>query len=112
MASKRHVQTLVFCHKRQKCVPKGEEYDRAGNPAPYIQGPLEPFKSPITGEIISSREQLRRHHREHGTTDSRDYSPEFLEKRAAERHQRAIGAHPDDRKDRIERLKRAVYEGK
>ena len=37
--------------------------------------PLEPFKSPITGEIISNREQLRAHNKQHGVTNSADYGP-------------------------------------
>ena len=110
MASKHHRTTYVFCHKRKKMVPKGEEYNQLGQQSPSIQGPLEPFVSPITGEVISSREQLRRHHREHGTTDARDYSPEFLQRREDERQLRARGAHPDDRADRIRHLKRAMQQ--
>lgn len=109
MASKPHIRTLVYCPLRKKMVEKGTEA------VPDVKGvmiipPMEPIKSPITGEMITSREQLARHHRAHGTTDARDYSAEFLQKRAAERELRANGAHPEDRANRISHLRRAIFE--
>jgi len=71
----------------------------------YIVEDLEPFKSPITGEIISSRSQLRQHHREHGTTDARDYSSGYFEKKAREREAAINGRTDSDRQNRIEILR-------
>jgi hypothetical protein len=50
-----------------------------------IQGDLDPFVSPIDGRVISSRSHLRAHNSEHGVTDSRDYSQEFMLKRSGKR---------------------------
>jgi hypothetical protein len=71
----------------------------------YVVGDIEPFKSPVTGEIISSRSQLRQHNREHGVTDSRDYSASFFEKKAKERDAALNGQSESDRKHRIEILR-------
>jgi len=71
----------------------------------YIQPDIEPFKSPITGEIISSRSQLRQHHKEHGTTDARDYSAGFFEKKQREREDAIRGRRASDRQDRINILR-------
>ena len=109
MASKPHIRTMVFCPVKKKMVDKGTEQRVDAKGAPMIIGPLEPFKSPITGEEITSREQLRRHNREHGVTDSRDYSPQFMEQRQKEREQKSIGNTAADRADRINLLRQAVY---
>lgn len=74
----------------------------------HILGDIEPFKSPITGEWITSRSQLRQHQKEHGVTDSRDYSPEFFQKRTEERLAKMEGRTREDRIDRIERIKYAL----
>jgi hypothetical protein len=71
----------------------------------HIVEDIEPFKSPVTGEIISSRSQLRQHHREHGTTDSRDYSASYYEKAQRRRELEAQGKRASDRKNRIEILR-------
>jgi len=71
----------------------------------YIVSDIEPFKSPITGELITTRSQLRQHHKDHGTTDVRDYSPEYFSKKQNERAQAIRGQRPSDRKDRIDMLR-------
>ena len=76
---------------------------------PMIIPPLQPFISPITGEEITCREQLRRHNRAHGVTNSADYSPEWMERKAKERHAQATGDTPQARAERIEALKHALY---
>lgn len=40
-------------------------YRRGGH---FIQGEIEPFKSPLDGTVISSRKQLEEHNRRHGVT--------------------------------------------
>ena len=68
----------------------------------HVVQDIEPFRSPITGEIISSRSQLRQHNKEHGVTDSRDYSPEYYQKKAQERIEKLHGKSADDQRNRIE----------
>ena len=53
--------------------------------APEVMKSFKPFKSPINGELITCREQLRKHHIMHETTDSRDYSNGYIENRARSR---------------------------
>ena len=106
----RHGMTLVYCPVKKKMVEKGtqQKIDQTTG-APMIIPPLEPFISPITGEEITSREQLRRHNRDHGVTNAQDYSAEWMERKTAERERKARGDTPQDRAERIELLKQAVY---
>lgn len=76
--------------------------------APLIMPDIDPFKSPITGEVISSRPKLHRHMKEHGVTRAEDYSQAYYDKATAERQKRLLGQTPHDRKDRIEALKYAL----
>jgi hypothetical protein len=105
MASKRHVKTMVFCPVKQKMVDKGTEQRLDANGAPMVIPPLKPFISPVTGEEITCREQLRRHNREHGITDSRDYSRAYLEER---RKERLDAQAREGRADRIRTIQRAM----
>lgn len=75
---------------------------------PHIQADIEPFVSPITGKAITSRSQLRLHNREHGVTDSRDYSQEHYDKAAGERSRQARGDTPEAKRERIDTINRAI----
>ena len=75
---------------------------------PAIQGDIEPFKSPIDGTLITSRSQLRRHHAQHGTTDHRDYSPEFKAAKAKQMDLDRRGQTPQARLERIELIKHVI----
>jgi hypothetical protein len=90
-----------------KLVPK-EEYYRRESRAHFVQGDIEAFVSPITQETITDRGQLRRHMAEHGVTDSRDYSPEFLHKRRIERENIMTGNTEAARQDRIRLITREL----
>ena len=68
----------------------------------HILEDIKPFKSPVTGEIISSRSQLRQHNRENGVTNSADYSGEFFKKKQNERTEAIRGNTDADRRHRIE----------
>lgn len=48
-----------------KLVPKDEYYAPAETGAAYIQPDIAPYKSMITGEMITSRSQHREHLRQH-----------------------------------------------
>lgn len=84
-----------------KLIPK-ELYVRCPNNASAaIQGDIEPFVSPIDGRAISSRSVLRQHHIEHGVTDSRDYSHQYMLDRSTRRTQAALGQTAQAKKERI-----------
>lgn len=90
--------------KTGKLIPK-DQYRPPTTDAPYVQGDIEDFVSPITREVINDRAKLREHNRVHGVTDSRDYSNEFLKQRQTERMQRGLGKTQEDKQDRINRIK-------
>jgi hypothetical protein len=69
---------------------------------------LEPFVSPIDGTFIHDSAQLRAHHKQHGTTDSRDYSPDTMQRASRARDMKLQGLDPASKKDRIEAFKRAT----
>jgi len=73
-----------------------------------IQDDIEPFISPITREVITSRSKLRQHNKEHGVTDSRDYGHEFMLKRSHERVNRMTGNNPEAKAERIECVKQTL----
>jgi hypothetical protein len=54
--------------------------------APMVMKPHQDFVSPITREVITSRAQLAKHNKDHGVTNSADYSGGYIENRARERN--------------------------
>ena len=62
--------------------------------APYIQGDITAFKSPIDGTIISDRGGLRRHMKKHDVVNPLDYKEHF-KKKARERELRSQFQHPE-----------------
>ena len=91
-----------------KLVPKHEYVRRSGPETAAVQGDIEPFVSPITGQTITSRSVLRSHNREHGVTDSRDYSSEFMLDRANKRAAAALGQTPEAKQDRINLIRKEL----
>jgi hypothetical protein len=89
-----------------KLIPKE---DFTGNnvrgPSMHIIPDIEPFVSPVTGEVISSRPQLREHNRANNVTNSADFPPEYVAKRGKERLAKQAAA---DKTDRINILKKAT----
>lgn len=65
--------------------------ERRSQPQPrvHIIGPQKSFRSPITGEDIHSRVQLREHLKEHGVVHQGEYGPnngaDYFARKAAER---------------------------
>lgn len=90
-----------------KFIPKEEWRDKSSGKL-YIQPVMEPFKSPIDGRIIRDRAQLAQHNREHGVTDSRDYSQDHFYKKAKERKAALNGTTREARQQRIEMLQRTI----
>ena len=87
-----------------KLVPKDEATFKADGGLTVL-GDIEPFKSPITGEVIRGRAHLRQHMKEHGVTHSGDYSQEWYEKRRKEMQR---DYEREGRKHRIEVIKREM----
>jgi hypothetical protein len=50
-----------------------------------VMKPLEDFKSPIDGQIITSRAKLSEHNRKHGVTNAGDYNNGYVERQAHKR---------------------------
>lgn len=102
-------QTWVQDPVTGKLIPK-EDYRRARSDAPYIQGDIDNFVSPIDGTVITDRGQLRRHMAAHGVTNSADYSPAFLLDRSKKRNESMNGDTPQDKAERITEIRRALGE--
>ena len=66
-------------------VPRGTSTPDGVN-APMVMKPLKDFVSPIDGKVISSRAQLAKHNKQHGVTNSQDYSGGYIENKARERN--------------------------
>jgi hypothetical protein len=93
-----------------KLIPKEEYYgNNVRNQAPMVMPDIEPFVSPIDGQVITTRPMLKRHNKAHGVTNQADYSEEFIAGKRKEREARQLGATRADRDDRIELIKRAMH---
>jgi hypothetical protein len=90
-----------------KLIPK-EEWHGQRSGGISIQGDLEPFVSPIDGRVISSRSHLRSHNSQHGVTDSRDYSQEFMLDRSGKRISEMTGQTPAAKQERRELIRREL----
>lgn len=85
-----------------------QDYVRTEPTAPVVHGNIKEFISPITREMIHDRKQLRNHNKQHGVTDSRDYSPEFMKKAEHARHDVMTGNTKQAKNERIEMLNEAL----
>ena len=95
------VQTDEIDPKTGRCkmVPK-HMYQREDPNAPFVQGDIVDFQSPITKEMITDRAQLRRHNAAHGVTNSEDYSEGFLKSRSMKREDEMMGRTAGAREER------------
>lgn len=92
-----------------KLIPKGEYRRRQAPASPLIAPDLEPFVSPVDGQPIYSRRQLRDHNARHGVTNVRDYGESFFERKAAERAAELSGSTTRAKQERIEAIQRAIH---
>ena len=76
------VERGSFIQVDGKMIPRETFHNEVEVNAPEVMKKFKPFKSPINGELITCREQLRKHHIMHDTTDSRDYGNGYIENRA------------------------------
>lgn len=83
-------------------------YHRPEPDAPTVLAALEPFTSPISGELITDRGQLRRHNKRHGVTDTRDYGESYFGRRSKEMNAERTGQTPAAKQERIETIKHAI----
>lgn len=70
--------------KTSTFVPADEEAIRKDGGV-AIHGPIEPFRSPIDGTVISDRKQLREHCRRHGVVPAQEFSADHYEEAAKKR---------------------------
>ncbi|MGI9336885.1 MAG: hypothetical protein ACR2P4_00020 [Gammaproteobacteria bacterium] len=97
----------IWSRRLNKLVPKTVQ-DNTDNDAPYIQKDIEAFISPIDKSLITSRSTLRQHHKRHGTTDARDYSPAYYAEKAKQRKIDSEGANSADRQERLNAIKASI----
>ena len=71
-----------------------------------IMPDLAPFVSPVDGKVISGRKAMRDHFKQHGVTNTADYTDEWARKKK-EREQFYTPGGGYDRERRIEALKYA-----
>jgi hypothetical protein len=94
-------QTYVYDERLKKMVPKDEYYSDPEDTGPMIQPDIEPFRSIIDGEVISSRRDLRNHMRKHDVVPTAEFSAEW-HRAAARRREIQQGRH--DKQARIQAL--------
>lgn len=82
-----------------------ETYVRPTSRQHMVMEDIKPFVSPIDGTIITTRPQLAKHQKEHGVTNSADYSPEYLKN---VRDSREKEQYREGREARIETLKHLI----
>lgn len=93
-----------------KLIPKEEYYgdNSRYTDIPHVLPDIEPFVSTVDGTVISSRSHLREHNRKHDVHSYADYSPDYIQKKVQERHQRMMGQTKEDKQHRIEIIKQAL----
>lgn len=91
-----------------KLIPKHEYRPRDAFDRLEIIGDIDPFISPVTGELINSRSQLREHNRVNGVTNMADYGPDWFDRKAKERADLLTGK--SNKKERIDTILRAIAE--
>lgn len=90
-----------------KLIPKEEWHGRRIS-GPYVVRDIDPFISPIDGSVITSRPQLDKHNREHGVTNTADYSPEYMLSKTKDRVAEATGQTREAKRERIELIRRQL----
>lgn len=91
-------QTYIYDERLKKMVPKDEYYADPEDTGPMIQPDIQPFKSIIDGEVISSRRDLRNHMKKHDVVHTSEFSMEW-HRAAARRREIQQGRH-----DKAQRL--------
>jgi len=93
--------------KTGEFIDKSERYV-ADPDAPMVLGSPEEFRSPIDGQMISDRGQLRRHNAKHGVTNIQDYGSGYFDRKASERQAILRGDSRAAKDERVDTIKRAI----
>ena len=93
--------------KTGEFIPKGE-YQTVDPDAPMVLKALDEFISPIDGQRITDRGQLRRHNKQHGVTNIADYGSSYFDRKQSERDAVLSGNTRQAKNERVETIKRAI----
>jgi hypothetical protein len=88
-------------------IPKSE-FHTIDPDAPTVLRALDEFISPIDGQRITDRGQLRRHNERHGVTNMADYGENYFDRKATERAGVLSGNTRQAKNERVETIKRAI----
>jgi len=70
---------------------------------------FETFISPIDGQPVSNRAELKAHNKRHGVTNMSDYGEGYFAKRRAEKHQEMLGNTPQAKEERRQLIEQQLY---
>lgn len=90
-----------------RLIPVGTPTERPAGTT-CIQGTFDAFHSPVDGSLIASHKALREHNARNGVVDSREYSPEYYQRKAAERARYFSGEHRTP--EEVYRAKQQIHE--
>lgn len=93
------------CRETGKLIPIDTAAQQRGGMA-YVRDYFEPFKSPIDGSIIKNQRDLANHNKRHSVTNTADFGPDWVEKKARERKE----ALTQRTKEEAMTIKRHMYE--
>ncbi len=78
------------CAKTHKLIPIDEAAARHDG---VLIKDFEPFKSPLDGEVITTRKQYEDHMRKHNVVPAQEFTQEWYDKKARERARFYQGEH-------------------
>ena len=99
------IKSWIQDPKSGKLVPKAE-YRPPKQQQFGIMPDITPFKSPIDGQILSTRSTLEEHNRRHNVTNSADYSKQWYLQKRRENVARAM---VENRSDRVQVIQQAIH---
>lgn len=74
-----------------------------------VRGNFDAFKSPIDGSVISNQREYDDHCKRHNVVNSQEFSPEYYQRKAAEREAvHANRLHPKEERRRRESLNEMI----
>lgn len=103
----KHCTSWIQHPETGKLIPRDEYVRPTSERYFFAQGDFESFVSPVDGSVIDDRGKLRKHMKEHGITQSSDYSPEYYAKKKKAREDALAGegrAATQERKESIHRI--------
>ena len=92
---------------RSTFVPIDDSAVAADKAAGIIVRDFDAFKSPVDGSIIRNHRELQEHNRRNNVVSASEFSPEYLEKKSAERERKLRGERT---KEETLQVRREIYE--